>query len=235
MIHTLRRWMALGLLTGLPAIVLGMNTNGDTLIIVCFGNSTTAVRKGLSKPYPERLAERFRERDIPAKIFNAGKGGNHTGRTSDNAFHKGPHAMERFGTDVLDRRPGYMVLCFGINDAWQDEGRHGRSRIPAREYRQNLRVFQEKVAIQGGRTIFLGPNPLGERYAAYRNHRMGRYMRISRRVARSTHSDWLNTRKLFRRTAGEGGIDRLLMDGMHPNDAGHEIIANAILDKIQLK
>ena len=85
--------MMLGLVSGLPGWSGSMPPSVDTIVIVCFGNSTTAARKGLSKPYPERLADKYLEQQIPAKVFNAGKGGNHTGKTDDNAFHKGPHAL----------------------------------------------------------------------------------------------------------------------------------------------
>ena len=229
--------MTFGMLAGIPPGALATPHADDTVVVVCFGNSTTAVRKGLSKPYPERLADKFRVQNIPAKVFNAGKGGNHTGSTGDNAFHKGPHAQERFNPDVIRQDPDLMIICFGINDAWQDEGKRGPSRISPGQYRKNLLGFQQELSRRGGETIFLGPNPLGSKYTSFRMHRLRKYHRITRRVARSTRSDWINTFRLFKKDPipAVASIDQLLLDGMHPNDAGHEIIADAIWQKIRSK
>ena len=222
--------MTFGILAGIPPDAHATTPAVDTIVVVCFGNSTTAVRKGLSKPYPERLADRYRAQNIPAKVFNAGRGGNHTGSTGDNAFHKGPHAKDRFLQDVIRQDPDLMVICFGINDAWQDEGKRGPSRISAGDYRKNLLGFQQELGRRGGETIFLGPNPLGSKYPSFRMHRLRKYHRITRRVARSTRSEWINTFQLFKKNPppAVASIDQLLMDGMHPNDAGQEIIAEAI-------
>lgn len=230
-------WMTLSMLAGFPPVAMATTGGTDTLVIVCFGNSTTAVRKGLSKPNPERLADRYRAQNIPAKVYNAGKGGNHTGSAGDNAFHKGPHAQERFIHDVIRHDPDLMIICFGINDAWQDEGKRGPSRISIGDYRKNLLDFQQELSRRGGETIFLGPNPLGSKYPSFRMHRLRKYHRITRRVARSTRSEWINTFRLFKKKspAAVASIDQLLMDGMHPNDAGHEIIAEAIWQTLRSK
>jgi lysophospholipase L1-like esterase len=232
---TLLCWMTLGLVTSLPGWSGFMPQPPDTMVIVCFGNSTTAPRKGLSKPYPERLADKYLEQHVPVKVFNAGKGGNHTGRTDDNAFHKGPHASERFTTEVLNRHPDRVIVCFGINDAWQDLGEHGPSRISLQDYRSNLLKFQQKLGTQEGKTIFLGPNPLGQKYPGFRMRRLRKYHRVTRRVSVSTRSAWVNTFRLFKKHARSTGtdIDDLLLDGMHPNDAGHLLITEAIWNKLQ--
>ncbi len=229
--------MTLGMLAGIPPGVHATTEAADTLVVVCFGNSTTAIRKGLSKPYPERLTDKYLVQNIPVKIYNAGKGGNHTGNTGDNSFHKGPHASERFIPEVINRSPRLMIICFGINDAWQDQGKTGPSRISPGDYRRNLLGFQQEMSRQGGETIFLGPNPLGKKYPSYRMRRLRKYHRITRRVARTTQSGWINTFRLFRKSTVSAGneIDQLLLDGMHPNDAGHIIITEAIWQKLKYR
>jgi lysophospholipase L1-like esterase len=227
---TLLCGVAFGILSGMPNSTRMAGCSIDTQVVVCFGNSTTAPRKGLEMSYPERLAEHFREAATSAVVFNAGRGGNHTGRTVDNGFHRGPHASERFDQDVIARHPDWVIICFGINDAWQDQGKGTASRITSRDYRRNLLAFQSAIDRQGGKTIFLGPNPLGDKYPPFRMKRLRRYHRITKRVARSTGSFWINTFRLFgayERTTGTKR-DQLLLDGMHPNDTGHDIITQAI-------
>ena len=92
----------------------------DSLRIVAFGNSTTAFRKGVDKVYSVRLQEKLTQAGICACVVNSGVGSSHTGSIKDNDFAKVKHGMDRFKTDVLDLRPNWVIINFGLNDAYQD-------------------------------------------------------------------------------------------------------------------
>lgn len=60
-----------------------------------------------------------------------GIGGSHTGSVKDHNRFKIRHALDRFQTDVLDYNPDVVIMQFGINDSYVDEGGDGaESRIP---------------------------------------------------------------------------------------------------------
>jgi len=206
----------------------------DSLAIVCLGNSTTAPRRNLREPYPERLQTLLRTQGIPARVHNAGKGGSHAGSLADNAFHRIAHGSDRFRSEVIARQPDWLVVSFGINDAWQDKGRGTPSRLPLPRFRERLTAFVHAMDSIGGKTVILGPNPLGKRYEGFRKRRLNRYRKAAHRVARRTGALWADKYPLFRREARRTGqpLDSLLLDGMHPNDEGHALVASIICQHI---
>lgn len=203
----------------------------DTIKIVCFGNSTTAPRKNIKKIYPVRLRDTLQKINIPVVVLNAGLGGSHTGSIKDNNFHKIAHGKDRFDSAVLNQKPDWVIIAFGINDAWQDKGQDSSSRIPLKQYINNLTFFIDKIQELGGRVILMSPNPIGIKYEHWRLKQLSVYAKATQRLARKKKTAFVNTWKLFNKAVKENtnGVDALLLDGLHPNDMGHEIMSNAIL------
>lgn len=237
--HNAGRYLTLALLLGVQmrAGAAVMQADWDTLSIVCFGNSTTAPRKNIESVYPERVGSSLEKAGIPCRVYNEGKGGSHAGSLSDNAFHRIPHGMDRFRSSVLDRRPDWVVISFGINDSWQDKGEGTPSRLSLQRFRECLQSFADGIDSVGGRTIIMGPNPLGKRYEPYRHERLKRYRDACRKTARKSHAYWIDKWRLFEKAARRDGtdVDALLLDGMHPNDEGHRLVAAEIVRIITKK
>ena len=213
-------------------ITLSLSSQNDTLRIVAFGNSTTALRKGVNKVFSVRLQEKLLAAGIDAEVINAGVRGSHTGSIRDNDFAKVRHGMDRFESEVLAIRPDWLIINFGLNDAYQDEGIHGKPRIPLVKYRENLEYFIKKIKDQGGDVILLTPNPLGSTYEQFRKSQVEKYANCVRVIAREQNVALVDSWELFSRHASAthvaGDIDFLYLDGIHPNDRGHELIAEAL-------
>lgn len=208
----------------------------DTLTIVCFGNSTTAPRKGLNKAYPVRLNENLHRSGIAANIFNAGVPGSHAGSRSENNFHKVPHGLDRFDTAVMAKKADWVIISFGINDSWQDQGPGSDARIPMEKFKQHLGFFIEKIEAAHGNAILMTPNPLGKKFEPFRHQQLKKYRNACMSVARKYKVEVVDTWMMFRRQSrvDKKSIDDFLMDGMHPNDAGHALMAHAV-EQIILK
>lgn len=223
--------LALFLLTSTSHV---FSQTSDSIKIVCFGNSTTAVRKTIDKVYPVRLQEILSNAGISSIVYNAGLGGSHTGSFIDNIFHKIPHAKDRFDNEVLSKSPQWLIIAFGINDAWQDKGKDGPNRIPIEAYESNLNFFIQKSKEQGIKIILLTPNPIGSKYETWRLNELKLYSKATKKIARKNKIALVDEWKLFyQSTNGSSlGVDQLLLDGLHPNDQGHAIVARAIADII---
>lgn len=200
------------------------------LIIVTFGNSTTAPRNNIQKVYAERVHDTLLTLGINNKVINSGIGGSHTGSIKDNDYAKVEHAMDRFDKSVMAYHPSWVTLNFGLNDAWQDKGEDGPSRIPINQFEKNMSYFIDKIKAQNGRVIILTPNPIGKKFERWRYEKVKAYKKVIKKLARKNNIYRIDTWKLFYTFVRnkQDGIDFLLPDGIHPNDAGHELIAAAI-------
>lgn len=217
-------------LVALFSFTLCYSQVNKSLVVVTFGNSTTAPRKTIKKVYAVRLHELLSNAGVSNTVINAGIPGSHTGYEKDNNLFKIPHGMDRFDTAVLAHHPDWVTINFGINDSWQDHGKKGTSRIPLKEYRHNLKFFINGIEKEGGEVILLTPNPVGKKYRGYHRRRLKKYRNVVINLAAENHIPLVNTWKLFPEFVlkRHEKLDALLLDGVHPNDTGHKIVADAI-------
>jgi lysophospholipase L1-like esterase len=202
------------------------------LTIVAFGDSTTAPRSTIKQVYANRLPGLLKARGIEAKVINAGVGGSHTGRLADNALHKRKHALDRFDEAVRDRKPDVVIIQFGINDSWVDKGgKEGKSRIPLPAYRANLTYMVRTLKSDGARVLLMTPNAIGNGAERWRYDRLAGYAGAVREIAKAEGVELVDVWKAFGVYAtGKGKrLEDLLLDRVHPNDAGHALVAGLLV------
>lgn len=209
--------------------------NNKELLIVTFGNSTTAPRKGVDSVYALRINKSLSQNGIRNKVINSGIGGSHSGSVNDNDFTKIEHGMDRFDKAVLSYHPDWVTLNFGLNDAYQDKGPGTSSRIPVEKYIENLTYFITQIKKINGKVIVLTPNPVGSKLDRFRYERLTLYRKAAKNIAKSNHVYFIDSWKLFFKYTRKDpkSIDSLLPDGTHPNDIGHKLIAAAIINIIK--
>jgi len=203
------------------------------LTVVLFGDSTTAPR-GPLRVFAQLLAEELPGRGVQAKVINAGVGGNTT-----------TMARKRFERDVLAHKPDVVTLFFGLNDAAVDVWKDAKTpRVPLEQFEQNLRYFVEKLRALGAKCILMTPNPMA--WTAELTKMYGKppydvndpdgfniilkdYAASVRAIAKDENVPLIDVYALFQERAKEGSLHALLLDGMHPNDLGHRIIAHEVM------
>lgn len=206
----------------------------DPATIVAFGDSTTAPR-GPLHVYPELLEGDLQEAGISARVINAGVPGNTTAL-----------ARQRFQKDVLAHKPSITILSFGTNDAAIDVWKaQTKPRVPLEEYEANLRHFIGELRKIGSRVVLFTPNPLAwtpelkEMYGkppyatetdAGFNFMLERYADAMRAVAAAENVHVVDVRKELAELGDRVGMDLFLLDGMHPNDVAHRLIADRLLE-----
>ena len=211
------------------------------LKIVALGSSTTAPRGSVKKVYCRRLAELLLARGIPAEIVNSGIGGSTT-----------EHSRARFKRDVLDHDPDLVVIMLGGNDSavdvWKKPPATG-PRVTKKRYAENLHYFIKTLKARGAKVILMAPPPF--RWTPKLKRLYGKppydvndpwgfslhlsdYCRAVRAVAREEGVPLVDVFKAFLEyDRGEGqSVDDLLLDGMHPNDEGHRIVAELLAAEI---
>jgi acyl-CoA thioesterase I len=205
------------------------------LTVVAFGDSTTARRESIHV-FAELLEGQTGPGGRSIHVINAGVPGNTIRQ-----------ARERFLTDVVAKHPDFVTILFGINDSAVDvfDGAT-EPRVPLRDYEANLRWMISELQSREIRLILLTPNPvswtdqLRKLYsvAPYRpadpdgwNVLLKDYAEAVRRVGQSEHVPVIDTYRLFESVISAPGHSRneLTIDGMHPNNVGHELLTENIL------
>lgn len=205
--------------------------------VVMFGDSTTAERPGaVEEVYAERVQELLQGRGSSLTVHNAGVPSNTTNS-----------ARDRLARDVLAHKPRVVVIQFGINDAavdvWKDPPATA-PRVALSQYEQNLRGLIAALREQKARPVLMTTNPtrwtskLRDLYGKppYRPEDadgfdapvLARYNEAVRRIAKDLAVPLVDVHDAF--TAKNP--DKLLLDGMHPNDEGHRIVAELLLPVI---
>ncbi|MEO6875684.1 MAG: GDSL-type esterase/lipase family protein [Opitutaceae bacterium] len=185
--------------------------SGQTVRIVCFGDSITGVyyHTGDRRAWCDLLGLALQRRFPAARIemLNAGISGQTTG-----------DALPRLETDVLAPRPDLVVLMFGMNDA---------AKLAPETYRANLREFTSRIRARGAELIFMTPNAVDEGDPLRPPDRVAAYAEIMREVGRELAVPVADAFQTFRAVQLRGGPDwwRLMSNTIHPNLHGHILFA----------
>lgn len=200
--------------------------------VVTFGDSTTAVRQNVDV-YTAQLERRF----PAAQFLNRGVGGNNT-----------EHARQRFERDVLAAKPDLVIIQFGQNDSVIDVWKKPpaeKPRVAVADYERNLRGFVTTLQGAGSAVILMTPNQrrwspiLLERYSRPPYNPadersllflMKDYVEAVRRVAHDLRVPLVDVYAFYdewERTTGRS-CSALMLDGQHPNTAGHQLEADAL-------
>ena len=211
---------------------------GAPQVVVMLGDSTTAVRPGaIDRVYASRVEQSLVDSGFPVRVINAGVGGNST-----------TDGLDRFDKDVLTHDPDLVVIQFGINDSAVDVWRDPPAtapRVSSEAFEANLRRLIERSRQARARVVLMTTNPIRwtprlkqlygklpydpERPDGFDAPLLSRYNAAARRVAKEAGVPLVDVHAEFLR----GDVDGLLLDGMHPGDAGHAIVAGLLAPVIR--
>lgn len=205
--------------------------------IVLFGDSTTAPR-GPLRVTATLLGEELPAMGIRARVINAGV-------PSDTTVQ----ARERFETTVLSQKPDIVTVWLGINDSAVDVWNGATEpRVPLPQFEENLKYFVKTLREHGAHPILLTPNALAWTPELKRMYgkppykpdepegfsvTLVKYVSAIRTIATAENVPLVDVFQIFEDYAEQHPTSRLLLDGMHPNDEGHRIVADALLPVIK--
>lgn len=201
------------------------------ITIVAFGDSTTALRSTVESVYAVRLERLLADRGVTARVINAGIGGSHTGRVSDNGRFRIKHALDRLEPAVRVHKPDVVIVQFGWNDSWVDSGKPGgASRIPLANYSANLREVVSTLRRDGAIVILATPNHPWSKLEDWRHQRTLQYVDAVRELSKHLDVPLIDVWSAYETyNAVEGqSFDDLLLDAVHPNDDGHAFFAGSL-------
>ena len=140
---------------------------------------------------------------------------------------------ERWQRDVVDLKPDWLTVMIGINDVWrQFDAPLPDLGTPPGEFEDGLSRLVETTlpALKG--MVLMTPFFLERNSSDPMRARMDEYGAIVRRIAERNATDFIDTQAAFDRFLEQQHSYRLAADRVHPNDAGHMILARALLQAL---
>jgi len=218
--------------------------NSGKAHILFVGDSTTAPRpKEVQQVYSQRLASVLSSSHPNFAIINSGV----PSSTISSSFNRVQSQLSLFKTDLV-------VIQFGINDAAVDVWKNPPAtepRVPLKAFVRDLREIIAGARASGAKVILMTTNPTrwGGRYKelygkppydpnaedGFDRPFLSQYNQAVRDLAAELNLPLIDLHELYLKRAQEQQVpvDSLLLDGVHPNDKGHALVAEALLPVIQ--
>lgn len=206
--------------------------------IAFLGDSITA--NGARKNgYVTLVMNALKEQNLDLTHVPAGKGG-----------HKSNNMLERLDSDVLSKKPQWMLLSCGVNDVWHYKLKLGNRTfegVPLEDYKKNITAIIDKTQAAGVKIMVLTSTMIGEDPASELNQNLIPYNDFLRQIAREKgclladlskdmHEalkqipDEVGKAKMFGDPKYERNIkNKLTSDGCHMNAQGDVMMAKGIL------
>lgn len=143
------------------------------------------------------------------------------------------HLDARWDADVMAERPDWLSVKIGINDVWRSFDSAGQGAVSIDEYESTYRrLLQTAVERTGCRLIVAEPYVIEADPADPMRAQMDRYGLVARRLAAEFGAVNVQTQAAFDRALQTTVPGDWADDRVHPNLAGHAVIAQAFLRAI---
>lgn len=144
----------------------------------------------------------------------------------------------RFEKDVLPHKPDVVVIYVGVNDVWHKRT-HGTG-TDADKFWKFYEALISKFQAAGIRLILCTPACIGEKTDCTNSQdgELNQYSQMIRDLATQYKCSLCDLRSIFLNYNAEHNTDNkdkgiLTTDGVHLNDAGNELVAKLLLEKIR--
>jgi lysophospholipase L1-like esterase len=136
----------------------------------------------------------------------------------------------RWEVDAIGPEPHWLSVMIGINDVWRAFGGWPDEAVPIDEYEATLRsLLRRAVDATGCRLIVATPYLIEPDRAEPQRAMSDRYGAVARALATEFDAAFVDTQAAFDRVLAVTPPDAWAGDRVHPNLAGHAVIARAFL------
>lgn len=141
---------------------------------------------------------------------------------------------ERWQEDVIIQKPDWLSIMIGINDVWRqyDLPFMKEKHVYINEYEETLRNLVEKTKPQVEGLVLMTPYYLEANPEDEMRKAMDEYGAVVQKIAEETNCYFIDTQAAFNKLLDNIYPAALAWDRIHPNEAGHILLARAFLDKV---
>jgi lysophospholipase L1-like esterase len=137
----------------------------------------------------------------------------------------------RWQSDVLELSPDWLSIMIGINDVWRqfDTPLQAEWGVPPEEYERSLGELIERTQPRLKGLVLMTPYFIEPNRGDAMRARMDQYSEVVRRLAHSYQAVLVDTQAAFDGVLAYVHPMALAWDRVHPNQAGHMLIARTFL------
>lgn len=210
-------------------IILNKNSKvlfiGDSITDVKFNSKKRFSFKG-NKIYALQLKKRFKEYSKNVNVEIKGIASNRT-----------YHVYDRLTTDCINLKPDIIIMLIGVNDAWENYGPENYPPLlrPMEPHMKEIyrRINAELPEIQ---VLYLMPFLIDAVEEKLPFHKMlDEFREVLKRLALENGAKVLDLQEVFNEAQKTIEPVKLAVDGIHPTNLGHKVIADAIEKVIEFR
>ena len=141
----------------------------------------------------------------------------------------------RWQTDVVERKPDWLVVMIGVNDVWRqfDMPLIKEEHVYIDEYEKTLdELAAEGKKLARGGLVLMTPHYIEPNRADAMRAMMDKYGQVVRKLAAKHDAIFVDVQGGFDRVLKHCHPNALAWDRVHPNITGHSVIAKAFLDAV---
>ena len=141
---------------------------------------------------------------------------------------------ERWQEDVVAQKPDWLSIMIGINDVWRqyDTPFIKDNHVYVEEYEETLRKLVNQTTPNVEGLVLMTPYYLETNKDDQMRKTMDKYGAIVQKIAEETDSIFIDTQAVFDQVLENLYPATLAWDRVHPNEAGHMLLARAFLTKL---
>lgn len=206
--------------------------------IAFLGDSITAEGWGKPAGYVRLVIAGLKANGVEAEAVPAGISG-----------HKSDQMLARLEKDVLSKKPQWMTLSCGVNDAW-----HGPRGVPLDDamaangtfdanvaqrgtYQKNITGIIDRATAAGGRPVILTATVIKEELDGPLNQKVAPYNGFLRVLAKERKLPLADLNAMCHeaiKAANKPGTNVLTYDGVHMGPEGNQLMATGVLQAFGL-
>ena len=198
---------------------------GDSITDVKFNRRQRFSIKG-KNIYALQLKKRFKQRSPAIKVEIKGIASNRT-----------YHVYDRLTADCINLKPDVIIMLIGVNDAWENYVPENYPPL-VRPMEPHIREIYRRLRTELPETqiLYLMPfmiDTVKEKLPFHKT--LDEFREVLQAIALENGASVLDMQAVFNEAQKTSAPKDLAVDGIHPTDLGHRIMADAIEKMIEYR
>ena len=190
--------------------------------VAFLGDSITALGNSWSpyRGFIHLVIDGMKRCGITISTVRSGKGG-----------HRSTHMLARVDSDVISKKPHWMLLSCGVNDVWARRKKQG---VTLDQYKKNMTQIVEKAQKANIKVVIMTASMIGEDADNEYNKALKEYNDFLRSLAKEKKCLLADINDAMQKSVASKELsyikgNKLTYDGVHMNGRGNIMMATVLL------